>query len=62
MLVAAGGTGPVFNEDGKLAGFIVRQADEDGQGGVKSDSEIHASFILSAEDLARATAMAQKVN
>ena len=60
LLVATGGAGPVFAEDGKFAGFLIRQPDEDGDDAAGSLSQMTTQFILPAEELAKATQQARK--
>ena len=55
LLVAAGGSGPAFSENGQLAGFVVRQPDKDGGGSTLSQTAMLASFILPVDQLAKAT-------
>ena len=59
--VAAGGTGPVFSDDGKLAGFLVRQPTEEGSPSIRSEASEGVRFIISADQLAQATKQAIKV-
>ncbi len=60
LLVAMGGSGPVFTEDGRLAGFLIRQPDEDGDDDHGDMIQMATQFILPAEALAKATGQVRK--
>ena len=60
LLVATGGSGPVFAEDGVLAGFLIQQPDEDGDDAAGPMVQMPIQFILPAEELAKATEQARK--
>jgi hypothetical protein len=58
LLVATGGSGAVFTENGKFTGLLIRQPDEDGAGG--SMGQMPSQFILPAKELAKATQQVRK--
>lgn len=60
LLVAMGGSGPVFTEDGRLAGFLIQQPDEDGDDAAGPAIQMAIQFILPAEELAKATEQVRK--
>jgi len=60
MLVANGDAGPVFAENGKLAGFFIQQTDKDGDGGGAPTARMAIRFILPTAELAKATEQVNK--